>query len=330
MFRKIGFLGGGNMATAIITGLIRANYPAADILVSDISLEILEPLRQKFNLNITLDNAELCRQSEVILFAVKPQAIFEILTPLKSILQTNKPLILSIMAGVSISRLQQQISMDTKIIRCMPNTPALIQKGITALFAPNFITALEKSIAEKILSSVGHILWLEDEKYMNQVTAISGSGPAYFFYLFELLENNNFDLPVLFHQLLTLLDNTKSVAKLPESLQNFPLDFCLTSIAAMVESGINLGLSEEVSFLLVKDTAIGSMFLVQDSSHSLAELRAKVTSKKGTTEAALNVFIHSPLAQLIAMKQLDKTTIYEIYSQAISNAWQRSLELEQL
>lgn len=186
--KKIVIIGAGNMGSALLGGLIHSGFRTENLFMTDPDLQKLHDLKQKYHINIESDNLIAAEKADVILFAVKPQQLPDIAKSLASIAQKNHPLIISIAAGVSIQQLNQWLGQTIAIVRCMPNTPALINAGISALFANAVVTKKQCDIAETILSAVGEVIWLTDEKLLNAVTALSGSGPAYFFLVMEALQ----------------------------------------------------------------------------------------------------------------------------------------------
>ncbi|HVY54063.1 MAG TPA: pyrroline-5-carboxylate reductase, partial [Gammaproteobacteria bacterium] len=184
----IAVLGAGNMGTALITGLIAKDYPANKLLVSDPSSEKLDQLQKKYKIAIFNDNKAAVKNADVVLLAVKPQIMQQIASDLVAITTQHNPLIISIAAGVTLENLQNWLGANSPIIRAMPNTPALVGSGATALFANSFVTKQQREIAQTILNSVGLTVWLDAEEQMDMVTALSGSGPAYFFLLMEIMQ----------------------------------------------------------------------------------------------------------------------------------------------
>ncbi|MES2661667.1 MAG: pyrroline-5-carboxylate reductase [Pseudomonadota bacterium] len=183
--RKLGIIGCGKMATSIIKGLVTSGHlPSHAIIVSDVSYEQCTSVQQEFSVAIASDNSKVC-ESDVIILAIKPQTMKNVLTEIAPTILQHKPLIISIVAGWTIDQIRHFLNNSARIVRCMPNLPAAINSGITALYAQSDVDKLEHDKAQQILASVGSTLWLEKEDQMNAVTALSGSGPAYFFYLME-------------------------------------------------------------------------------------------------------------------------------------------------
>jgi pyrroline-5-carboxylate reductase len=240
---KIAFIGGGNMGEAILTALIEKNICASsDICVSDVSKERLDFLKDKYGVVVTTHNKEAVAGKDVIVLAVKPQTLPEILTDLKGGLKAAQ-LILSIMAGVRISKIGEGLG-HKRIVRSMPNTPARIGSGVSGWTATAEVTKEQKESARDILGAMGKEVYFNNEKYIDMVTAVSGSGPAYVFLLAE----------------------------------------------ALIEAAVKTGLPRQEAEILVVQMIFGSANLLVKSGQPPAELRRNVTSRGGTTEAALKVF----------------------------------------
>jgi pyrroline-5-carboxylate reductase len=187
--RNIAFIGGGNMARSLIGGLIVDGYPADRIWVSDPAHERLGELGAQFAVHAVASNREATAQAEVIVLATKPDTVRRVATELAATLGGRRPLILSVAAGVRVADLAAWLGDDSAaIVRAMPNTPALIRTGASALYANAHASAAQRDLAESLLRAVGITCWLDDEQAMDAATAISGSGPAYFFLLMEALE----------------------------------------------------------------------------------------------------------------------------------------------
>jgi pyrroline-5-carboxylate reductase len=186
--KNISFIGAGKMATALIGGLIKAGHPATQLFASCPTQKNLDVLHTRFHIHTALENTAIAAKADVIVLAVKPQLIQQVLLELRPILIHRKPLIISIAAGISLQAMHALIDDSVAIIRSMPNTPALISQGMTALYAPPAIPMAVKQQAEAIFQAVGQVLWVEDEEQLATITALSGSGPAYFFLLMEALE----------------------------------------------------------------------------------------------------------------------------------------------
>lgn len=256
MNKIITFIGAGNMSRALISGLIQDDANL-DVRIADPNDSQRNSMTQTWS-NITAysDNAAAIDGADVIVFATKPQVMKGVCETFKQDIekleQVSKPLLISIAAGVTIDNMNAWLGSDYAIVRCMPNTPSLVQSGMTGLVANSKTSDDQRNLAESILRSVGNTLWFEDEQKLNAVTAVSGSGPAYFFLVME----------------------------------------------AMQASAEKLGLEEKDARLLVLQTAFGAAKLALESEDDAATLRQRVTSKGGTTEAALNELIAGGLPEL--------------------------------
>ena len=253
MSKKITFIGGGNMARSLIGGMVANGISASNITVSDPLQVLRTQLADDFGVQVSSDNIQAIAHADCLLVAVKPQLLKEILSPLAESLRASRPLIISIAAGITESLLNTWSGGEQAVVRCMPNTPALVQTGATALFANAQVSRDQKQLAEQILSAVGLTLWVDHESQLDAVTAVSGSGPAYFFAFIE----------------------------------------------AMQAAGEKLGLSAEQAKQLTIQTALGAARMANESSDSPSVLREKVTSKGGTTFAALQSFAASDLNGIV-------------------------------
>lgn len=256
----IGFIGAGNMASSLIGGMINMGYDPSKIMACDPSTEQLNKLKnavpQGHQVRLESDSSKI-GEADIVLLAVKPQILKSVAEDLSPGLKAEA-MVISIAAGIPMNSLEAWLG-NRAIVRCMPNTPALIQKGASGLYANAAATASQKQAAENILSAVGIAFWVDSEKLINAVTAVSGSGPAYFFLFTEL----------------------------------------------MAEIGVEMGLTEEVSEALSIQTCVGAGMLASESKDSLPVLREKVTSKGGTTYAALERFRKDDLKQLIRNAMTD-------------------------
>jgi pyrroline-5-carboxylate reductase len=235
---KLGFIGGGNMAAAMIGGLLQKGFTAIDIKVAETSQERRAWLAQEYGV-ATHASAEGVLTADVIVLAVKPQQLAEVLRALPPL--KPEQLVLSIAAGVRASDISRWLGNHPAVVRAMPNTPALVGAGIAGLFALPGVTDKQKAQANRILEAVGHAVWVQQEDQIDVVTAISGSGPAYVFYFIEALE----------------------------------------------QAGIDLGLPPETARLLTLQTFFGAAALAIKDQSAPSELRARVTSKGGTTERGI-------------------------------------------
>lgn len=203
---NICFIGGGNMAGSLVGGLIAGGCKPETLWVADPSDEQRQNLAERFGVQIAADNAEAAKDAEIIVLAVKPQMLHKAVEPLKSVVKRNQPLVISIAAGIAEPDIRRWLGDNPAIVRAMPNTPALVRSGATALYGNEFVTDAQRDKAESILRAVGIVQWVEDEAQMDAVTALSGSGPAYFFLLMEVLEaaGKSLGLPAETAHLLTL------------------------------------------------------------------------------------------------------------------------------
>jgi len=235
---RILFIGGGNMASALIGGMLQRGFHAGDLRAVDVMQSAREQLAQRFGVRA---NAELTNEiaEEVVLLAVKPQHMHEMALALRSYLRGQ--LVISIAAGIRTHDLARWLGGHDRIVRAMPNTPALIGSGVSGLFASAAIDQQDRDCAQKILGAVGGVVWVANEPDIDAVTAVSGSGPAYVFYFIEALE----------------------------------------------QAALELGLDDRQARELAVQTFVGAGALVAGSDDPAAVLRAPVTSKAGTTEAAL-------------------------------------------
>jgi pyrroline-5-carboxylate reductase len=251
---KVGFIGAGNMGEAMINGLIKsALCEPGQIWASDVRVARLRQLKDTYQIHVTEDNIAVFEQADVVVLAVKPQHMDAVLDHLsRTFPRTIKgvKLIISIAAGFPIARIERHLYRDLDesskgllpIVRVMPNTPALVLAGMAAMSGNPYAGALDLNQARDLLAAVGRVIEFE-EKDLDAVTALSGSGPAYVFYIIE----------------------------------------------ALVEAGAGLGLRPSHALELTLETIKGSVKLLEETGEAPASLRKKVTSKGGTTEAALNV-----------------------------------------
>ena len=185
---KTGIIGGGNMARAIAGGLLRGGMRATDLLVSTPRPEQCDVLRKELRgALVTQDNRAVTEGAETLLFCVKPQILKSVCSELRDAVQKRKPLIVSIAAGPRIDSIESWLGGNLQVVRAMPNQPALIDQGISALFANERTGRPGREMAEKILSAVGSVVWLDSESRMDAVTAVSGTGPAYFYLLIDVM-----------------------------------------------------------------------------------------------------------------------------------------------
>lgn len=242
---RIAFIGGGNMAASLIGGLRAQGFPAASICVSDPGADKRADLETSHGIATFADNGQALTAADVVVLAVKPQVMQAVCRDLAAHLQPNQ-LIVSIAAGITCASLQRWLGEQAPrpIVRCMPNTPSLLRQGVSGLFANAQVSEEQKQQAEQLLSAVGLACWLDEEALIDAVTAVSGSGPAYFFLMIE----------------------------------------------AMTAAGEQLGLPRAVAAQLTLHTALGAARMACESDVEAAELRRRVTSPNGTTEAAIKAF----------------------------------------
>ena len=236
---KIAFIGGGNMAQALIGGLAGRLTAATNIHVVDVMPTTLTLLSERFGVTTAQLPTDALAACDVIVLAVKPQQLREVVATIKPFLTSQ--LVLSIAAGIRAADISRWLGGHQAIVRTMPNTPALIGQGITGAYAMSGVTELQKESADVLLRAVGATVWVTDEAQIDAVTAISGSGPAYVFYFIE----------------------------------------------AMQQAATELGLSAEQGRQLAQATFVGAAALASQSDEPVSLLRERVTSKGGTTYAAL-------------------------------------------
>lgn len=251
--KKIGFIGAGNMATSLISGLLTSGQLPENIWIADVNLQALQTLAEHQAINVANSNEALIEAVDVVVLAVKPQVLRVVAEQIAALVQDKKPLIVSIAAGITQHSLAQWLGADVAIVRCMPNTPALVLTGATALQANANVNDEQHDLAENIMRSVGIALWVEQESELDAVTAVSGSGPAYYFLLMEAMEH----------------------------------------------AALTLGLTETQARLLIQQTALGAAKIALESNESPAQLRQRVTSPGGTTEAAIACFEQAGFADLV-------------------------------
>lgn len=188
MNAKIAFIGAGNMSRSLIGGLIASGYDKSKILASDPSADVCQALSQDLAIECLQDNHQVIKQAEVLVLAVKPQQLKILCQQLLTDVQKKKPLVISVAAGVRSRDIDHWLGGNLAVVRAMPNTPALIQTGATGLFANEKVSELQHNQAEEILRAAGLTLWVKEEEKLDAVTALSGSGPAYYFLFMEAME----------------------------------------------------------------------------------------------------------------------------------------------
>lgn len=236
---KITFLGGGNMAGALIGGLLKTGFAANDIAVIELSPEARAKIASSYGIRCHAAPDAAAMACDALLLAVKPQQMREACAPLLPYLKQQ--LVISIAAGLRLADLSRWLGGYDRLVRTMPNTPALIGAGVTGLYALPAVSEAERIGTERILQAVGSTLWIDDEAQMDAVTAVSGSGPAYAFLFIEALQ----------------------------------------------EAAVQLGFTLEQARQLSIETTLGAARLAAQSEEPASVLRERVTSKGGTTEAAL-------------------------------------------
>jgi len=204
--KKIGFIGAGNMARSLASGLIHNGLPVANVELADPDEAAREALNDQLKVTVFADNGDLVENVDIVVFAVKPQVLKEVATSVAKPIQRRKPLVISIAAGVRSDDLERWLGGDLPVIRVMPNTAALVGSGASGLFANPRADAAARDIAETIMRAVGVVAWVKDEDQLDIVTALSGSGPAYYFLVMEAMEQAAIEagLPADTARLLTL------------------------------------------------------------------------------------------------------------------------------
>lgn len=186
--KSIAFIGSGNMATSLIGGLVADEYDPKQIIASDPDSEKRADLAARFGILTAEDNLAAIAQADVVVLAVKPQVLEQICLSLAQSIRQTQPLVISIAAGIRESDMQHWLGGNVALVRTMPNTPAMLQAGATVLHAGKGVSESQRDLAESILRAVGLTRWVNDEKLMDIATALSGSGPAYFFLVMEAME----------------------------------------------------------------------------------------------------------------------------------------------
>ena len=261
---NIAFIGGGNMASAIIGALIKRGLAASQIQVVEPSDEQRARLKQQYRLQVEAAPGAALGSATIVVWAVKPQTFKD--AALDTRFHTKKALHLSVAAGIRSDSIARWLGTE-RIVRSMPNSPALIGKGMTALYARTAVTPFDKLAVESVIKTTGEFVWLADEAQLDAVTALSGSGPAYVFYFIE----------------------------------------------AMIEAGVAMGLSREQARKVAVGTFVGSSALAKASDEPPEILRARVTSKGGTTNAALT--------------SMEQDNVKTLFMRAMHVARQRAREL---
>ena len=184
----ISFIGAGNMASAIIGGMLDSGFKAGNIWASAPDDGHLQAIRKRFGISVTTDNRYCAQQADMVVLAVKPQAMADVCRDIAPIAQNTRPLMVSIAAGLGANTLDEWLGGGLPIVRVMPNTPSLVGKGAAGLFANASVSSAQKEMVQSVFEGIGMAVWVEDEALLHGVTALSGSGPAYFFLMLEALE----------------------------------------------------------------------------------------------------------------------------------------------
>ena len=183
----IAFIGGGNMASSIIGGLIHSGWSQDQFRVADPLEAQREKLQNEFGIKTFADNASCIEEANVVIFATKPQVLKQVVVPLSETLRQQKPLIISIAAGIQSQHILHWIGDELPCVRVMPNTPALVNYGVSGLFATPLAKEADQQLAQSLMQAVGKVVWVDNEDLIDTVTGVSGSGPAYFFKMMELM-----------------------------------------------------------------------------------------------------------------------------------------------
>ncbi len=225
MTQKIAFIGAGNMASALIRGLIKNGYPANAIWACDREQKKLNLLRETLGIHVSQDSVDTVSRCETVVLAVKPQAIKGLCSEIRLAVREQHPLIISVAAGISSSTLAFWLGENAAIVRTMPNTPSSVNCGATGLFARPQVSPQQKTMAELLMGSVGIYTWVDKERHLDIVTALSGSGPAYYFLLMEAMEQTavQLGLPQSTARLLTL-QTALGAAKMAMESENTPAE----------------------------------------------------------------------------------------------------------
>ncbi len=258
----LAILGGGNMGRALIGGLLRQGTRPEQISVGESVPAARESLSNELGIAATADNRAALAGAAVVVVAVKPQDTRSVLEPLRDLLERNRPTVLSVAAGIRVSSLEAWCGAGVPVVRAMPNRPALVGAGATGLYAPSQVGVAHRAAAQHVMEASGEVVWVQSEDALDIVTALSGSGPAYFFLLAELMAN----------------------------------------------AATELGLEPQAARRLAVATLYGSGLLAHTSDVDLARMREQVTSKGGTTEAALRTFANADLREIVA-RALESATL---------------------
>ncbi|KKE85409.1 hypothetical protein N481_11650 [Pseudoalteromonas luteoviolacea S4047-1] len=253
--KTIAFIGTGNMSYAIIGGMLKSGFSANNIIATNRNQEKLNKVANDFNVQTTSDNLDAITRADVIVLSVKPQMMEALCDTFKSAqIDLSQKVIVSVAAGITLSRLKEMLQCETKLVRCMPNTPSLVGLGVSGLFSHD-VDEQEKAFIDQVFSATGITAWLTEESQINDIIAVTGSSPAYFFLFMQAIE----------------------------------------------EKARSLGFDEQQARLLVQQTALGAaQMAVAQPDVTLEQLRANVTSKGGTTHAAIESMKDNQLPQIVA------------------------------
>ena len=252
---KLAFIGGGNMASSLIGGLVADHVDPKQISVADINDDQRENLAARYGVSTSADNQAIASGADVVILAIKPQQLKTVVEELSATIQQNHSLVVSIAAGIRSKDINKWLGGSAAVVRAMPNTPALVQTGATALFGNAQVSSEQRDLAESILRTAGLTLWVDDESQMDAVTALSGSGPAYFFRVMEAIETAGVGLGLTKEtaHLLTLqtalgaakmaLESRESVANLREQVTS-PGGTTEQGLAAMEKHNIDAVFSD--------------------------------------------------------------------------------------
>jgi pyrroline-5-carboxylate reductase len=248
---KLTFIGGGNMASALIGGMLRKGWPAEALRVVDVEPAAREKAARIFGVDVCAEPAAGAAGADCVLLAVKPQQMQQVARALAP--HVKSALVLTIAAGIRTTDLRRWLGGHQRIVRAMPNTPALVLSGVSGLYADQGATEADRASAEQILGVAGRTLWVDTEEKLDAVTAVSGSGPAYVFYFIEALE----------------------------------------------AAARDLGFGDEDAGALALETFAGAVKLAIESNENVATLRQRVTSKRGTTERAIETMEHDAVREAV-------------------------------
>lgn len=266
----LAFIGAGNMAQAIIKGLINQGYTPSNITATDPDQDKLQQLQADIGIQVTCDNHQACAQADTIVIAVKPQVMPEVMKDLSAAIDGSRHLIISIAAGIMASSMENWLGKDCAIVRCMPNTPALVGKGASALYATSHASDEQKQVAEQVLQAVGISIWVDNESLIDTVTAVSGSGPAYYFLMMEAMISAAQGLGLTAEQAKALvLQTAAGAAEMAQTGDKSPADLriAVTSPKGTTEAALNSFYADGYG-----DTVAKAMQAAFDRSEELAEL----------------------------------------------------------